>query len=293
MGGKSYPFDVGCGDPEWRDNNQNDHLMFEQLRRTLGRSYMGGEVSQSMLRMYDPSGHGMLRNSPSAGTGSAYASYNCAWTELAEDAENPYCDNPVYWGFTPTLYGGRMRQQRCCPNAGGDYHAWVPKIKNMDLQWNDWPYYGRVPRFVPVLMKHAATQDYWTMAEAHLPLVPIPQPENGYGTGVGDYIRWDRRIPSKFFVHQSFRTLNGHNDWVQGVDTERYNIVTKLRRHAAIQDGKVVNCGEFPGGDVTNSWAIVERAPLILNFITYDIKLSIHDGVIDKDQCCHFFWDKA
>jgi len=102
----------------------------------------------------------------------------------------------------------------------------------------------------------------------------------------------------KCMFFANFGPINKANI-IQGIDTEMFDIMFEWTRHEKVDATTEDKCDVFasPGVPGTvgtlhpaNRVQVMDRAPDILGFFVYDIKLTVGNGIITIDDYFSFFW---
>ena len=249
LGGEKFPMAIGAGESSVSDVDQNIHIMYHEVQRFRNGNFVEGEAGLPQLSMHDPNTHGLMRF---CNTGTSH--YNGYLHHqpyiIGQQVYNPFCVNPMWIGYAPVIYSGRLWQ--------------VQGMQDASNQW--WDMADTYPLTIS-----------WNVADAGIPTC---------GVGQLNKITNHKRPGGKFFMITQFGQIDKSPKYIQGVDMVRYNIQFEIRRLTPISvntDFYIGNSHEVEP-EAYKVMKVTEIAPMMLFYIRHDKKIVIANGSINPES---------
>jgi len=272
VGTEVWPMPTGSGVSNPTDINENIQIMYRELKRYQQRNYIQGEVSQPQLRMHESSGHGMRRNALMETPQNEYLptgemtnnpDLHYAGNLQSLFAGDPDIYNVFFSGFDRSIYGGRTWQYEWWCNRDTNESTPPTSINECTFGYTrnyDFALKSRTGGTAPF------THGHWVLVTTEQ--IPL-------GNDVVD----GQRLPGNFMIAQQFEIIGHKPTWIQGLDTDKFNININLHRPTPLDITRTQTYFNKAGSRIT----VNEAAPTALCFISCDSQWVLHDGTFDVE----------
>lgn len=248
MGGVSFPLPFGAGREAVDDLDENTYLWHHEYLKYFGRNTDTSDVSRSMLAPHSEDNHGLLRD-------------NLFRMELSHNnGGRPKADDT---GAVPTFYKYNVKTTT-------DAYERVGKTSH--VLFNPTWFSNAASLYSADIKRYGVVGTMHSDGDAH----------NAHG-----FV--DIFAPGgKAIFACTFNPVDKAPNLIQGVDTEMFDINIEWKRRDAVDTENQYEFGADPGTwkhpGSSQFGTNKDIIPDIYAFFTYDIRLTIHNGIITIDD---------